>query len=203
MTLQNGCITGSTAFLWTDTAHWNAKTGEVVCQDTKLFQLQTWPAAGVLSCIGGNPHEIAFAVGNAWPQDVPELLDQTAKALRSYCLAGGSGRVLLASHLDRPRLHMVASDGAGLGAPFEPVELLSFTSSGTNSAAYHLAIANGFTPERMALVIDAQIAEPFEGTGSLAAFGKRNWIGGNIVEIAVTSKGVESRVLRSVDAQAA
>lgn len=203
MTLQNGCITGSTAYLWTDTAVWNGQTGEVACYDTKVFTIQTWPAAGVLSCDGGNPHEIAFAIGNAYPEDVPALLAATVKALRSYCLSGGRGRVLLATNLDGPRLYMIASDGAGLGQPFEPIELLSFTSSGNSSAAYQLAIANGFTPERMARVIDAQIAEPIEGTGNLAQLGKRVWIGGNVVEFAITAEGVEGRVLRPVGAQAA
>lgn len=202
MTLQNGCVTGSTAYLWTDTAHWDEATGEVVCYDTKAFQLQTWPAAGVLSCIGGNPHEIAFAIGKAWPSDIPALLAEAVKALRTHCLAGGSGRVLLATNRDGPRLFIVASDGAGVGEPFEPVELLSFTSSGNKSAAYQLAIDKGFTPDRMARVIDAQIAERFDGVGSLARFGNRVWIGGNVVEFAVTPDSVDSRVLRSVEKEA-
>lgn len=84
-------------------------------------------------------------------------------------------------------------------------ELVTFDrdGSGNSSAAYQLAIANGFTPERMARVIDAQIAEPIEGTGNLAQLGKRVWIGGNVVEFAITAEGVEGRVLRPVGAQAA
>jgi hypothetical protein len=198
MTLQNGCITGPSAYLWTDTLYWNGETGEPIGFDTKAFQLQTWPAAGVLSVSGGNPHEMAFAIGNAWPLNVEALLAETVKAVRTYCRSGGFARVLLATNLHGPRLHMIASDGAASGEPFEPFELLSFTSSGNQSAAYHLAVGAGFTPERMAKVIDAQIAEPFEGVGVLERLGKQNWIGGNIIEIEVKATGVESRVVRAL-----
>src|SRR5690606_27089271 len=117
------------------------------------------------------------------------------KALQAACVAGRSGRVLLATNLDNPRLFMVASDGAGLGEPFEPVEMLSQTSSGNQTAAYKRAIKKGFTPERMADVIRAQIADPFEGEGDLAKLGKRVWIGGDIVELAINRTGVDSRVI--------
>lgn len=203
MTLQNGSVSGANAYLWTDTAIWNGSTGEKLGYDSKAFTITTWPAAGVLSCHGGNPHEIAFAIGNAYPTDEAELLKATVDALRAYCLKGGEGRVLLATNKSGPRLFMVASDGAGLAEPFDPVELLSFTSSGNKSAAYQLAIANGFTPERMARVIDAQIAEPGEGMGRMAAFGAGVWIGGNVVELAVTPEGIKDRVLRNVDSEAA
>lgn len=198
MTLQNGLIHGSTAFLWADTAHWCGQTGRHLCNDTKAFQLHTWPAAGILSCHGGNPLTIASAIGEAWPVDVDDLLRAAARALYSYCAAGGGGRVLLATNLDGPRLFLIASDGAGLGPPFYPLELAHYTSSGNASPAYAEATRKGFTPARMARVIDAQIAEPFDGIGPLAHLGKRSWIGGDIVELAISPTGVDSKVIRTV-----
>ncbi|MCV0384251.1 MAG: hypothetical protein K5799_12530 [Erythrobacter sp.] len=204
MTLQNGCVTGSTAYLWADTAVFHGETGDCIGFDTKVFELLNFPAAGTLSCHGGNPHEIALAIGRALPFNVSSLLSAAVEALRAYCSAGGGGRVLLASNIGGPALHMVASDQIWPGyAPFEPVELQSYTSSGNQTPAYVAAVQNGFTPESMARVIDAQIAEPSEGAGKLALLGPRVWIGGNIVQYAVSSNGVESRVLRNVDSEAA
>lgn len=204
MTLQNGCVTGSTVYLWTDTAWWNGETGEEIGFDSKAFYLRNMAAAGVLSCHGGNPHEIAFEVGRAAPGNVAELLSTTADALRAYCLRGGFGRVLLATNLDGPALYMIASDRIWPDRePFEPVGLHFYTSSGNQSAAFQLAAAAGFTPQRMERVIEAQIAETFDGTGPLANLGKRRWIGGEVIEVSIAPAGVESRVVRSVEAQAA
>jgi hypothetical protein len=204
MTLQNGCITGSTAYLWTDTAYWDGETGEVIGYDSKAFELLNFPAAGVLSCHGGNPHEIALDIGRAVPTDVAELLSAASKALRAYCSRGGGGRVLLATNLDGPGLYIIASDQIWPDRePFEPVGLDSFTMSGNDTEAYQTALAEGFTPERMAKVIDAQITRPFDGMGALGKLGPRSWIGGNVVEFAVAADGATSRVLRNVDPEAA
>lgn len=201
MTLVNGLVEpGSTAWLWTDTAWWNGETGEVIAHATKAFVGQFWPFVGVLSVYGGEMfsivEEMADDIGN--PGDVATLLTATASALRGHCARGGIGRVLLATNLDGPRLFSIASDGAGIAEPFEPAELLSFVSSGTGTPAYRAAIARGFTPKRMRRVIDAQLAEPFDGEGPLAALGRASWIGGQIVEIEVAREGAECRVLRAV-----
>lgn len=197
MTLMNGCVHDGTTTLWTDSLWWDVETGNPAFNAVKGFQGTFWPFAGVVSC-AGEPLLIEDEIG--LPADVPELLEQVRAALRAYYMRGGAGRVLLGTNLDGPRLFLIASDATGIAAPFEPAELLSFTSSGTGTAAYRRAIERGFTLKRMRRVIDAQIAEPFDGEGSLASLGRQTWIGGQIVEIEVTPAGVDSRVLRQVEA---
>lgn len=199
MTLQNGLIYRRKAYLWTDTEYFCGETGRSLGTDTKNFYLHTWPAAGVLSFHGGNPLTIATAIGEQWPVDVDDLLAKAVDAVRAYCAAGGTGRALIATNLDGPRLFVIASDGAGLGPAFCPLELTHYTSSGNTSRAYQRALRLGMNPARMAKVIDAQIAEPFEGIGPLSRLGKRRWIGGEIVQMEVSATGVENRVIRTVD----
>jgi hypothetical protein len=198
MTLQNGLVHGGRAYLWTDTAFYDAFTGELLGFDSKAMQGLYWPWAGVLSSIGGDPHEIARMVGEAWPADVPSVLRATAAALRSYASHGHTARVLLATWQDRPQLWMVATDDAGGDGPFVPTEATHYLNFGNTLPAYKRAAAKGFNPKRMHRVIDAQIAEPFELAGTFAATGRRHWLGGNVVEIEVSGEGVESRVLRPV-----
>lgn len=197
MTLQNGLVHGGEVRLWCDTAYVDPSTGKVAWFDTKAFEGLTWPFAGTLSLVGATVDcfNVPAAIASAYPANVAALLNVTREALIAYSARGGAGRVLLGAWEDEPQLWIVASDGAGLVAPFEPAELDFYTSSGNRSAAYQLAVANGFTPERMLTVIDAQRAEPHV-SDHVAALGEGHWIGGNCVELAVRSSGVTSRVVR-------
>lgn len=193
MTLQNGARIGTEAFLWADTAYFDAATGKTCAFDTKAFLGLQWPFAGTLSTIGGNPHDIATEIGSACPMKAGELLSATAKATRRWCKAGGAARVLLAMHDGGPRLFMVASDRWHPDvAPYEPAELQHYCSSGNRSAPYLLAQACGWTVERMLAQIDAQRAEPHDGTNGAVG----HWIDGNAVELRVAALGVTSRVVR-------
>lgn len=198
MTLQNGLVQGRKAYLWADTAFWDSQTGDLVCYDAKAFQGLYWPFCGVMSCHGSNPHDLARTIGYAEPSNLSDLLAKARNALIGYCATGSTGRLLLASYEDGPRLHLIASDGAGIAAPFEPVEVDYYVSSGNDTLPYKMAAKRGFTPKRMAKVIDAQIAQPFTGAGELAHLGKGSWIGGNVVRFEIGESGVTSDVERAV-----
>jgi hypothetical protein len=175
MTLQNGAIIGSKAHMWCDTAFMDAATGKTVFYDTKAFQGLFWPFAGTTTTIGGNPHQLMRNIGNAYPKDHDELVEITRRQVIGYAAGGHLVRVLLATCNPSPRLVMVASDDLGFAKPFEPVEMTAYTSSGNQSAAYQLAIANGWTRARMLSVIEhstpnptARRMESFTGTSSVA-----------------------------------
>lgn len=193
MTLQNGLVHGGKVHLWCDTAYLNASTGKVACFDSKAFTGLLWPFAGTMSLIGPTvaAYDIPAAIGAAYPMNVDELLSVTRKALLAYADKGGTGRVLIGAWQDEPRLFVVATDGAGQVEPFEPAEVDFYCSSGNRSTAYQLAVANGFTPDRMMAVIDAQRAETHDGP-----LGEGHWIGGNAAEFTIAETGITSRVAR-------
>jgi|TARA_R110002049_G_scaffold3488_4_gene26100 hypothetical protein len=198
MTLQNGMVQGRKAYLWADTAFWDSQTGELVCYDTKAFQGLYWPFCGVMSCYGSNPHDLARAIGHAEPSNLSDLLTKARNALMGYCSTGSTGRLLLASYEDGPHLHLIASDGAGIAAPFEPVEVDYYVSSGNDTLPYKMAVKRGFTRKRMSKVIDAQIRQPYGGGGISAELGEKVWFGGNVVRLEVSDRGVASEVERAV-----
>ena len=115
-----------------------------------------------------------------------------------YCSTGSTGRLLLASYEDGPHLHLIASDGAGIAAPFEPVEVDYYVSSGNDTLPYKMAVKRGFTRKRMSKVIDAQIRQPYGGGGISAELGEKVWFGGNVVRLEVSDRGVASEVERAV-----
>ena len=137
MTLQNGAVHGGEVRLWTDTAYLDASTGKIACFDSKAFEGLFWPFAGALSLVGPTTaaYDIPAAIGAAYPASVDELLDVTSKALLAYAGKGGFGRVLIGAWEDGPRLFVIATDGAGLVAPFEPAELDFYCSSGNPDLA--------------------------------------------------------------------
>lgn len=198
MTLQNGAICGDKAYLWCDTAYFDARTGDLLTCAAKAFQGLSWPFAGVSCSIGGNPQEIAFEIGKSWPEDVPGLLSETSAALRRYAAKGYLARILLATWIDRPQLWLIATDNdTGEGA-FVPCEVLHYVNSGNGLREAERAFRRGITPKRMARVIDAQIANPVPAAGPLGAAGYHVQFGGNVVEIEVSREGVGSRVLRAI-----
>lgn len=199
MTLQNGLVHGGSAFLWCDTAFFDTATGKLVALDSKAMQGLYWPWAGIMASNGGIPHTIARDIGEAWPSDVPSLLAATIAALRSYAAQGYSARVLLAAYEDRPQLWLVGTDDCTGEGAFVPCEASHYLAFGNDLPEYRRAVSKGLTPKRMANIIDAQIAQPFELAGSFASAGKRVWVGGAVVETKVSRAGVESRVLRAVD----
>lgn len=200
MTLMNGMISERAAHLWTDTGIWCGETGKLLGHDIKAFWLHTWPAAWVMACQGGNFHQIAASIGNAWPATVAELLAETEQALRDYARTGGVGRILVATNADRPRLFMVASDHFHPdAAPFEHAEVGHFVSSGAQSQHYADAIAKGFTLPRMERLIADQGGDAVAGVGPLARLGSRVWMAGQIAHLTVGPKRVSfaSRLLSS------
>lgn len=200
MTLQNGLVYRNKAFLWTDTAHWDLETGEVVEHGGKVFKGNAWPYAFALSTWGRALGPIADHIGHHNPQSLADLLEAATDALRWYVREGGGGRVLVASHDGKPRLHMIACHdlfpGSGYG-PFEPVEIDYFVCSCQDSAPAQVAAREGFNPKRMRRVIDAQCSTPWEVQGGLEKFGRRAWVGGDIHRIEVSAQGVTGTLERA------
>lgn len=198
MTLQAGLAHGGKAYLWCDTAFFDGETGQLVAIDSKSFHGLHWPFAGTTSSIGGNPHEIAFAIGNAWPKDLDSLLAATSDALRRYAAKGYFARVLLATWTDRPRLWLTGTDDcAGEGA-FVPCEVLHYANGSNGLPEYERAERLGMNPKRMRRVIDAQLAAPVPAAGPLGEAGRLVQYGGSIVELEVSRGGVDSRVSRAI-----
>ncbi|KRA84180.1 hypothetical protein [Altererythrobacter sp. Root672] len=202
MTLQNGLVCGDKAYLWCDTAYFDYSTGELLGFASKALQGLNWPFAGVLSSIGGDQHEIARDIGEAYPQDVPSLLSAASEALRRYAAKGFMARVLLATWEDRPKLWLVATDACTREGPFMPCEAVHYLSAGNDLPEYKRAVRKGLTPKRMARVIHAQLKHPVEAAGPPGAAGYRIQYGGNVVEIEISRHGVDSRVLRAVHGKA-
>jgi hypothetical protein len=199
VTLQNGLVHGDRAYLWCDTAYYNIGTSELIGFDSKAFQGVTWPFAGICSCLGGNPHSLVEEIGDCWPLGPQQLLDVTARALKGYAAKGNMARILLALWHDRPQIWLIGTDDCGGDGPFVATECLHYVNAGNDLPEYHRAARKGFTPERMAYVIDAQLAAPpVIAAGEAGANGYRVQYGGNVVEIEVTRRGVDSRVLRAV-----
>lgn len=200
MTLQNGMICGSRAILWSDTAWINGADGELAWYGTKAFQGILWPFAGTVSTLGGNPYEISRDIGLSYPMNVDQLQNCAIRAARDFCKDGGFARVLLAAYDGRkPRLIMIASDGIGLGPPFEPLEMANYISSANRSAAFLEAQEHGMTRARMSRIIDCQTTTPFDGEGPLANLGSKVWIGGEVERTEVSPKGVETFVERELE----
>lgn len=201
MTLQNGLVHGSKAYLWTDTAHWNPDTGEILAHGTKVFNSTVWPYAVSFSTVGGGLGFFADEIGTANPQGLEELLGAATDALRWYAREGGGGRVMVASYDGKPRLHIIACHvlfpGSGYG-PFEPVEIDYFICSCNDSAPALVAAREGYNLKRMRRVIDAQCSTPWLSTGGLEHLGPRVWLGGDIYRIEVGAGGVTSALERTV-----
>ncbi|MCR9193988.1 MAG: hypothetical protein NXH88_04600 [Hyphomonas sp.] len=201
MTLQNGMTDAHKAYLWADTGYWDMNTGELIGHDTKLFHGKDWPWAGALTTWGASARDLIADISFGNVTDLDNLLTTSGKALRTFVANGGGGRVAIASYDGKPRLHMIACHdlfpGSGYG-PFEPVEVGHFVCSGNESPAYQHARANGFTPEGMRAVIDAQCVTPWVPQGDLAALGPRVWMAGNVVRVEVGADGVTSAVERAV-----
>jgi len=200
MTLQNGLVHGRKSYVWSDTALWDGHSGKAIAHGAKAFQSDSWPFAAAFSTWGPHPEMIGEIMRNADPKDLSEVLETAADSMRWLASIGGFGRVLVASHEDRPRLHLVPSGEVFPGyAPFEPVELDYFVCSGNQTAAYRIAAERGFNPKRMRRVIDAQCETPWAVESGATDLGERVWIGGNIVRIEVSAAGVTSHIERPVD----
>lgn len=200
MTLQNGLIYRDRAYLWTDEGFFDGATGKLLCLDSKAMKSLTWPYALCTASNGGVPHEIMHDVASAAPTDLASLLSAVSDALRAYALKGFTASVLVAAWEGEARLFLVSSIDRGADDPaFRPIEILHHVCTGMHLPAYHEAVAAGLTPQSMAKVIDAQIEQPFELDGPMAAVGKRLWFGGGIVQIEVSKDGVRDKVLRLVD----
>lgn len=203
MTLQNGLIHGGRGYLWTDTMLYDAETGEPLGVAPKAFHGTTWPWAAVLS--GTMPaddlYKVPRFIADAWPLGTETLLAAGAAALRSEAAEGRMGRLLFCvpCPVNGARLYFIASDDVGWNEPFVPEELIEFTSSGNGSPLHQRYDKIGFTPARMRRFIDYQIEEPSETVLGR----KQRTIGGNVVELEVTAEGVDSRVVRAVEREAA
>jgi hypothetical protein len=206
LTLQNGIIHAGRAFLWTDTALFHHETGERIGEVPKAFYGQLWPWAAVHSGLIdlSDPHKVARLVSEQWPLSPEYLIRAAQDALKAEAKAGRPGRLLLAwchpDEPDEPRLFIVASDPLPSQKPYEPRELGAYMCGGADAPWRDQFDANNnLTPADMRRLIDLQIEHP---TTTVQGWQGR-FIGGNIVEIEVSTAGVESRVLRAVEREVA
>ncbi len=201
MTLQNGMKDAAKAYLWADTGYWDAATGNFAGHDVKMMRGKDWPWAVSFTTWGGAARSLIEEISWGNLKGLDSLLASCVEGLREHVRRGGGGRILVASYEEAPRLHMIACHevfpGSGYG-PFEPTELEFFVCSGVQLPACKRAVAEGFTPERMRAVIDAQCVTPWEAHGALAHLGERVWIAGNVIRVEVGADGVTSEVERAV-----
>jgi hypothetical protein len=203
MTLQNGLIHRGKAYLWTDTALWDASTGTPIGTVSKAFSGVTWPWAGVLSglMLPNEPYRVQTLIAEANPRDPAELIEATRSALRLEAMAGRHCRVLLAFPCPDygARMFMIAADAMPFAAPLEPYETVEYMSSGNGSPWAAKFAGKDLTPAMMRKFIDHQIEHPGE---TVLGWNGHN-IGGNIIETRVTAKGAKNFLVRAVDRQSA
>lgn len=198
MTLQNGLIHKGRAYLWTDTALWEAATGKAIGEVSKAFTGTQWPWGAVLSGTmrTDDPYRVQKAIGDAWPANPAELIEVTRDALRREALQGLMGRVLLAYPCPEygARMFLIASDELPFAKPFEPFETVEYMCFGNGEPWAAEFAGKDLTPSMMRRFIDRQIENPSQ---TVLGWQGRT-IGGNVVELKVTAEGVDSRVLRPI-----
>lgn len=195
MTLANGLVHEGKAYLWTDTAIIDVKSGEHRGHIEKAFHGLHWPWAAVHSgeFDMSDPHRVKRLIAEANPMDGPELIAASERALLLEAAAGRQGRLLVAHTCPTygARLWFIASDENPVSAPFKAEEFLQMTSSGNGSARFAELDAKGFNPRRMRQFIDWQFANPSE-----SVLGYSVPLGGNVIELEVSDAGVERKLAR-------
>ena len=203
MTLLNGLIHDGRALLWTDTALWDQSTGQRIGHGEKAFMGQLWPWAAIHSghIDTRDPGKIAHRMAER-PNLTPDMLLRDAvEVLRLEADEGRLGRLLIAFPCSQygARMFMVANDDLPFAKAYEPYETVEYMCTGNGEAWAAEFAGRDLTPNDMRRFIDLQAKHPSAFVDGWAGIG----IGGNILEIEVSANGVESRVLRSVDQEAA
>ena len=195
MTLQNGLVLGSKVRLWADTMIWHSQTGEALGHGEKAFEVESRTAAGVIAANGWKPGKIIWDVSQSAPTNEWELCQAVSGAVREAAHNGAHARVLLAVVEPEPCLWMIANDRPGGAEPFEPQAFSFYVSSGNKTPECREATEKGFTVERMDRVIEAQSRTPFDSLpGATPPVGR--YIGGNLIHITVSRKGVSGGAVR-------
>lgn len=194
MTLQNGCIYRGKAYLWTDTAVFDARTGAIIGHSEKAFRgiNAIWAAVYSGTFATADPYRVQRMIGESWPTDSGELVEVCRQALIVQAADGLIGRILLAFPCAQSgaRLMMIAADSE---RPFEPEEKEFYMSSG-NGQPWAAGFAdNEVSPHRVRRFIDRQIATPNQTTLGWT----RHSIAGNVLEIEVSADGVNTNVVRT------
>lgn len=188
MTLQNGMIHGGKVYLWTDTMVLNGDTCEVVGVMPKAFYGLRHPFAGTVSNIGAPPQSLMEAIGHGKTTTEDELLQTAQVAMMDYCADGSIARLLLACCYTDPRLYYIASDDA-LGVPFAAYSTTHYL------CPQHEINSDPVTFAQMPSKIADQVTGKFMPFGPLGASGKRQAVGGTIVQIEVSPDGVTEQEL--------
>lgn len=198
MTLQDGIVTGKSAYLWADTAYF-ADDGAVAGFGSKIIHSTEWPWAITTSIIGATPQcflTIARNIGGPRVPCLGDLLDVAEAECRRW-VAEAPGRTLrlLIAGWDKfareTRLFMVSSDGAGAHLPFAPAELGHLVCSANDTPEY-AAIVNGGGADAMAAMIDRQRASTFDSPG----YPPGRYIGGDCIRVRVSRTGVKAKIIR-------
>lgn len=202
MTLINGLIHEGRALLWTDTAVWDPTTGEQVGHGQKAISGTLWPWAAVHSghMLTSEP-VIANRMAERPNLTGEGLLRDAIEALRLEAQEGRLGRLLIAYPCSQygARMFMVSNADLPFAKAYEPYETVEYMCSGNGEPWAAEFAGRDLTPDDMRRFIDLQIEHPADFVDGWSGKG----IGGNIIEIEVTGEGVESRVLRTVEREAA
>lgn len=188
MTLQNGMIHGGKVYLWTDTMVLDGDTCEVIGVMPKAFYGLHHPFAGSVSNVGTPFQSLMQAIGHGKTTTEDELLRTAQLALMDYCADGSTARLLLGCCYTEPRLYYVAGDNL-LGVPFAAYSVTHYLNP------QHENNSDPVTFAQMPSKIADQVTGKFMPVGPLGALGKRQTVGGTIVQIEVSRNGVTEREL--------
>lgn len=203
MTLMNGLIHDRRAYLWTDTRIYHPETGATLGVAAKAFQGVVWTWAAVHTGLmhPDEPHVVARRVSERWPFTGEQLLEAAMSALRAEADEGRVARLLLAYPCEEygARMFYVGNDVVPFAKAYQPYETVEFMSSGNGEPWAAQFSGKDMTPADMRQFIDHQIETPSETIHGWTGL----TIGGNVVEIEVSADGVDSRVVRMVEREAA
>jgi hypothetical protein len=203
LTLQNGLIHKGAAYLWTDTAIWDAETSERIGDASKAFYGTQWPWAAVISGTFDTAdfHRVQRTISEKWPLNPAELMRVSLDAIRFEASMGRVCRLLITFPCEQygARMFMLSSDDLPFTPAFQPYETIEYMSSGNGSAWGRKLVAKEMTPKRMLRFIDKQIRHPTE---TVLGWKGASFLGGNLIELKVANQRVESRVVREIDGAA-
>jgi len=200
---MNGLIHDRRAYLWTDTRLYHPTTGETLGEGAKAFEgaAWTWAAVHAGTFPMDDPHVLKRRITERWPIGGEALLAAAIDALRLEADEGRIGRLLLAYPCEEhgARMFHLANDAMPFAAAYEPYETVEFMSSGNGEPWAAQFSGRDLTPADMRRFIDYQVETPSETVCGWTGLS----IGGNVVEIEVSSEGVTSRMVRAVESEAA
>ena len=202
MTLQNGLIHAGRAYLWTDTAAWNPTTGQQIGHLDKAITGLLWPWAVVHSGLMRTTDNPIFArLTDNWSLTSERLLQTATAALRQEAAEGRHGRLLIAHTCQTygARMFLISTEDEPFTPAFTPYETIEYMSSGNGTDFAAEFAGRDMTPADMRRFIEHQTTHPCEKLVGGTFVG----IGGNIIEIEVQAKGVQSRVVSSLEHLAA